>query len=229
RHRAPAVSGRELRRRAVERRGAPLPRPLPLRGRALPPAAPARALPPLRPQSDESVHVALPRPRLAVLQLRRRDRKRAPRARARGRRRVRARGLCGVVALSLRPRLSLRGIAAGAARAAALQRHRPRAVRSARDGTPAPVRAHRRREGVTCGAKKTLSASCWGAYRRWALRSMRPPTLRARPHPSRRRLAPPQDEGGPERLRESYERRRLPLYLTLRRRQLLHWDGALRS
>src|SRR5262249_3877858 len=59
RHRAPAVSGGELRRRAVERRGAPLPRPLALRGRNLPPAAPARTLPRLRPQSDESVHVAL--------------------------------------------------------------------------------------------------------------------------------------------------------------------------
>src|SRR5262249_38890083 len=96
RHRAPAGSRRELRRRAVERRAAPIPRSLAVRGRALPPAAPARAFPRLRPQPDESVHVALPRPRVAVLQLRGGDRKRAPRARARGRRRVRARGLCGV-------------------------------------------------------------------------------------------------------------------------------------
>src|SRR5262249_56147368 len=100
-----------------------------VRGRDLPPAAPARALPRLRPQSDESVHVALPRPRVAVLQLRRRDRERAPRARARGRRRVRARGLCGVVALSLRTRPSLRGVAEGTARAAALQLPRPPPVR----------------------------------------------------------------------------------------------------
>src|SRR5262249_4794047 len=148
------------RRRAVERRGAPLPRPLAVRGRDLPPVAPARTLPRLRPQPDESVHVALPRSRLAVLQLRRRDRKRAPRARARGRRRVRARGLCGVVALSLWPRLPLRGVTARAARAADLQLHRPRAVRPPRHGTAAPVRAHRRREGVTCGAAETLAASC---------------------------------------------------------------------
>src|SRR5262249_56349556 len=116
------------RRRAVERRGAPLPRPLAVRGRDLPPVAPARTLPRLRPQPDESVHVALPRSRLAVLQLRWGDRERAPRARARGRRRVRARGLCGVVALSFRPRVSLRGVAAGTARPPPLPppRHSPR-------------------------------------------------------------------------------------------------------
>src|SRR5262249_44330764 len=148
------------RRRAVERGGAALRRALAVRGRDLPPVAPARTLPRLRPQPDESVHVALPRPRLAVLQLRRRDRERAPRARARGRRRVRARGLCGVVALSLRPRLSLRGVAARATRAADLQLHRQCAVRPSRHGTAAPFRAHRRREGVTWEAAETLAASC---------------------------------------------------------------------
>src|SRR5262249_51718056 len=74
RHRASAVPGGKLRRRAAERRGASFPRPLALRRGNLPRAALGRALSRLRSQPDEPLHVALPRPLVAVLQLGRRDR-----------------------------------------------------------------------------------------------------------------------------------------------------------
>ena len=54
-------------RRAAERTGASFSRPKAARGRGWPSAQAGRALRRLRPQPDESVHVALSRPLLAIL------------------------------------------------------------------------------------------------------------------------------------------------------------------
>src|SRR6266700_7649927 len=122
-----------------------------MRGGNLSPAAPKWMLSRLRSQPDESIHVALPRPRLAVLQPRRGDAERAARARARGSYHLRARGICRALALSFGPRLSLRRLAARAPRAADLQFYRQLRVRPAAYGAAAPVRAHRGREELRYG------------------------------------------------------------------------------
>src|SRR4051812_10280219 len=146
RYRAPAVSGCQLRRRASERGRASLSRSVALRGRGLSRIAPARTFLRLRSQSHESVHVALPRSGVAVLQPAGRDRKRTPRPRPRGGGRVRTHRLHGVHALSLRARLSLRGLAASTIGAAGVQLHRCGRVRLGLHGTAAAIRADRRHQ-----------------------------------------------------------------------------------
>src|SRR5947208_14753829 len=113
-----------------------------MRGGNLSPAAPKWTLSRLRSQPDESVHVALPRPRLAVLQPGWGDAERAARARARDSYHLRARGICRDLVLSRGPRLSLRRLAASAPRAADLPFHRQHRVRPFPSGAAAAVRAH---------------------------------------------------------------------------------------
>src|SRR5947207_5686762 len=127
-----------------------------MRGGNLSPAAPKWTLSRLRPQPNEPVHVALPRPRLAVLQPRRGDAKRAARARARGPYHLRARGICRDLALSFGARLSLRRFAARAPRAADLQLHRQLRVRPFPYGAAAAVRAYCGNEEMRCASGNGL-------------------------------------------------------------------------